>query len=74
MKLGILIILGLLAGAFGAHFLMQDVGYVLINMRGYAVEMSVPGLLLALVALYIAARILVRLVRAPRKLGQAAGA
>ena len=51
MKLGILIILGLLAGAFGAHFLMQDVGYVLINMRGYAVEMSVPGLLLALVAL-----------------------
>lgn len=74
MKLGILIILGLAAGAFGAHFLMQDVGYVLINMRGYAVEMSVPGLILSLAALYIAARIVIRLIRAPRKLGQAAGA
>lgn len=74
MKLGILIILGLVAGAFGAHFLMQDVGYVLINMRGYAVEMSVPGLILALAAVYLAVRIVIRLIRAPRKLGQAAGA
>ncbi len=74
MKIGLYIILGLLAGAFGAHFLMQDVGYVLINMRGYAVEMSVPGLILALAAFYLAIRIVIHLFRAPRRLGQAAGA
>ena len=73
MKTGLLILLALLLGAFLAHFLLEDSGYVLINMRGYAVEMSVPGLVLALALLYLAIRIIVRLWKAPRQLGQAAG-
>ena len=73
MKTGLLILLALLLGAFLAHFLLEDSGYVLINMRGYAVEMSVPGLVLALALLYLAIRMIVRLWKAPRQLGQAAG-
>ena len=45
-----IVIFALAVGAFGAHFLLEDSGYVLINMRGYAVEMSVPGLVLGLVS------------------------
>jgi HemY protein len=39
---------------------------VLVNFRGYVVEMSVPGLLLMLVALYLGVRGLVALARLPR--------
>jgi HemY protein len=73
MKTGILILAALVLGAFSAHFLLEDSGYVLINMRGYAIEMSVPGLVLGLVLLYAAIRLLVRLWKAPRRLGRAAG-
>jgi HemY protein len=73
MRLGFLLIAALVLGAFGAHFLLEDSGYVLIRMRGYAVEMSVPGLVLALALTYAAIRVLVRLWRAPRKIGRAAG-
>lgn len=73
MKLGALLLAAVAVGVLGAHFLLGDVGYVLINMRGYAIEMSVPGLLLALVSLYLLVRVLARLWRAPRQIGQAAG-
>lgn len=73
MKTGLLLLAALVLGAFAAHFLLEDSGYVLINMRGYDVEMSVPGLAIALVLLYVAIRLLVRLWRAPRHIGQAAG-
>jgi len=73
MRTGLLIIAALVLGAFAAHSLLEDSGYVLINMRGYAVEMSVPGLILAIVLLYAAIRLLVRIWKAPRQLGQAAG-
>lgn len=73
MRFGVLVIAALVLGAFGAHFLLEDTGYVLIQIRGYAVEMSVPGLLLGLALAYIAVRLLVRLWRAPRKIGRAAG-
>ena len=43
MRLGIWVLIGLLLGLVGAHFLLPDNGYVLINFRGYLVEMSVPG-------------------------------
>jgi HemY protein len=58
-------LLALLLGAFLAHFVLEDRGYVLINFRSYVVEMSVPGLVLVLVALYLAVRGVVALARAP---------
>jgi HemY protein len=61
----------LVIGAFGAHFLLQDRGYVLISFVGYNIEMSVPVLVLGLVLLYGAVRLALRLWRAPRQLGQA---
>jgi HemY protein len=73
MKSGLIIIFALAVGAFGAHFLLEDSGYVLINMRGYAIEMSVPGLILGLVLLYALVRLAIHLYRVPRQLGRAAG-
>ncbi len=73
MRLGALFIAALVLGAFGAHFLLEDTGYVLIQIRGYAVEMSVPGLLLGLALAYVAVRLAVRVWRAPRRIGRAAG-
>ena len=65
----VLIILTLVLAALAANFLLQDNGYVLINFRGYAIEMSVPVLLLLLLVAYLAVRLLVRLWRAPGQLG-----
>jgi HemY protein len=58
-------------GAFSAHFLLQDRGYVLINFAGYVIEMSVPAMLVVLVIAYAAIRALFALWRAPRRLGEA---
>jgi len=71
MRYGAWGIAALLIGAFGAHFLLQDRGYVLISFRSYVIEMSVPILVLALVLLYLLVRALLRLWRAPRRLGEA---
>ena len=73
MRFGLLVVAALFFGAFAAHFLLEDKGYVLLNFRGYVVEMSVPALLLVLAALYVLVRIAVRLWRIPRHLGQAVG-
>ena len=71
MRAGFWLLLAVLLGAFAAHFLLQDRGYVLLNFRGYVVEMSVPGLVLVLTALYLAIRALVALAHAPKRLGAA---
>lgn len=71
MRYGFWGLAALMIGAFGAHFLLQDRGYVLISLRGYNIEMSVPILVLALVLLYGLIRLLLRLWRAPRELGEA---
>jgi HemY protein len=68
MRVGLWALLAVLLGAFVAHFVLEDRGYVLLNFRGYVVEMSVPGLVLMLVALYLAVRGLVALARLPRSL------
>ncbi len=73
MKFGLFVILTLAVGSVAAHFLLQDNGYVLINFRGYAIEMSVPVLAFVLVLFYMAVRLLVKIWRAPRALGEAAG-
>ncbi|MEM8546782.1 MAG: heme biosynthesis HemY N-terminal domain-containing protein [Pseudomonadota bacterium] len=74
MKFGILIALVLLITAAGTHFLLQDPGYVVINFRGWLVEMSVPGLLMILVLVGLIAWLTLQVLRAPRKLGEAAAA
>jgi HemY protein len=71
MRLGIYALFALLLGAFAAHFLLQDRGYVLINFAGYVIEMSVPGLVMVLAGLYLAIRGVVALVHAPRRFGAA---
>jgi len=72
MKFGLLVIAALIIGAVGASFLMQDPGYVVINFRGYVVEMSVPVLLALFLTLLISIWLLVKILRAPKKLGEAA--
>ena len=73
MKFGLLVIAALIVSALGAHFLLQDPGYVVINFRGYLVEMSVPVLAALIVSLFISIWLAVKLLRAPRRLGEAAG-
>lgn len=71
MRAGLFIIVVLALGALAAHYLIQDNGYVLINFRGYTVEMSVPVLAFLLLLGYAAVRFAVRVWRAPRELGEA---
>jgi HemY protein len=72
MRFGLFIILILLTGSVAAHFLLENNGYVLINFRGYTVEMSVPVLIFVAFVAYLAVRSLVRLWQAPRELGEIA--
>ena len=73
MKFAIIVVLTTVISAIAAHFLLGDAGYVVINFRGYLVEMSVPvmlGLIALLVFVIWLAR---RIIQAPRRLGEAAG-
>ncbi|HEY5623568.1 MAG TPA: heme biosynthesis HemY N-terminal domain-containing protein [Gammaproteobacteria bacterium] len=71
MRLGLWGITAVFLGAFLAHFILRDRGYVLINYSGYVIEMSVPALVVVLMLLYIGVRALVAVWRAPRRLGEA---
>ena len=73
MKFGLIVVVVLVASAFGAHFLLSDPGYVVINFRGYVVEMSVPVLVVLALALLFAVWLIRRIIVAPRRLGEAAG-
>lgn len=73
MRLGVVLLIALALGALGAHWLLGDQGYVLIDIRGWTVETSVPGLVVALITLYLTVRLLVWLLRAPRRMGRAVG-
>jgi HemY protein len=73
MKFGLLVIVVLIVSAIGANFLLQDPGYVVINFRGYLVEMSVPVLAALVIILFLSIWLAVKIFRAPRKLGEAAG-
>jgi HemY protein len=68
VRFGLWALLSLVLGAVVAHFVLEDRGYALITFRGYVVEMSVPGLLLTLVAVYLAVRGIAALARLPRSL------
>jgi HemY protein len=67
MRVGVAAVLAVLLGAFAAHFLLADRGYVLVSFRSYVVEMSVPGLVIVLVLAYVFVRALAALARAPRR-------
>ena len=73
MKFGIIVVVVLFASAFGAHFLLADPGYVVINFRGYVIEMSVPVLAGFAFAFVLAVWLIHKLIVAPRRLGEAAG-
>ena len=73
MKFGLIVIAALVASAFAAHFLLQDPGYVVISFRGYLIEMSVPVLVALVLFLLLLIWMILKLIRAPRKLGEAAG-
>lgn len=73
MKFGLLVVTSIVLAAIGASFLLQDPGYIVINFRGYIVEMSVPALLGAIALLIFSLWLLGKLWRAPRRLGEAAG-
>ena len=73
MKFGIIVVLALFASAFAAHFLLADPGYVIINFRGYVVEMSVPVLIGFAVLLLFVVWLVRKIALAPRRLGEAAG-
>jgi HemY protein len=67
MRFGVAALLAVLLGAFAAHFLLADRGYVLVNFLGLVVEMSVPGLVIVLVLLYLFVRALVAVAEAPKR-------
>lgn len=73
MKFGLLVVVALVVSALAAHFLLQDPGYVVINFQNYLIEMSVPILLAFIFLVVIGAWLLVKLFRAPKKIGEAAG-
>ena len=73
MKFGLLVIFALIISAVSANYLLQDPGYVVVNFRGYVVEMSVPVLAALIIALFISIWLVVKVFRAPRKLGEVAG-
>ena len=73
MKVGLLVVVALVLGSFGAHALMDDPGYVVINFQNYLIEMSVPVLLGFLIAAGVVTWLTLKMLRAPRKLGEAVG-
>ena len=73
MKFAVIIVIATVISAFAAHFLLGDPGYVVINFRGYMIEMSVPVLVGLAVLLVFSVWLIRRIVQAPRRLGEAAG-
>lgn len=73
MKFGIIVVLALVASAFATYFIFDDPGYVLINYRGYAIEMNVPVLTGFVVLLVVGVWLIRKILIAPRRLGEAAG-
>jgi len=72
VKFALLVVATLVCSALLAHFTLGDPGYVIINIRGHVFEMSVPVLAMFVVLLVAALWLLWFLIRAPRKLGEAA--
>lgn len=72
MRAGLLVILVLLLVAVAAQLLAGDAGYVLISFQGWAVEMTVPVLIVLLALLLFVAGLLRRVRQAPRRVAERA--
>ncbi len=70
MKAGLAVIFTLALGALIANYILPDNGYVLINFRGYAIEMSVPVMAFLLLVAYAAVRFCIQILSTPRKMGE----
>lgn len=73
MIFAVIVVIATIVSAFAAHFLLGDPGYVVIEFRGYLIEMSVPVLVGLAALLVFAVWLIRRVIHAPRRLGQAAG-
>jgi len=73
MRFGVLLLIALALGALVAHWLLGDQGYVLVDIRGWTLETSVPGMVLALLAVYALVRLISWAIQAPRRVGRAVG-
>ena len=73
MKFAAVFLAALIVSALAAHLLVGDQGWVIINFRGYLIEMSVPGFLIISAAVVFAIWLVRRVIQAPRRLGEAAG-
>ena len=73
MKFALIVIITLVVSVLATHFLLSDPGYVIINFRGHIFEMSVPVLLGLTVLVVVLVWLVWFIIRAPRKLGEAAG-
>jgi HemY protein len=65
MKRRLYIALGLLGIALIAQLIFSDTGYVVVQAGSMLIETSLPGAVLALIALYFAVRAVIKVVRAP---------
>jgi HemY protein len=65
MKRKLYVVLALLAAALVAQLFFDEAGYVAIQTGGILIEMSLPGAILAAVALYFAVRGIGKILRAP---------
>jgi len=72
MRAGLIVVLVLLLVAVAAQFLAGDAGYVLISFQGWAVEMTVPILIVLLALLLFVAGLLRRIRQAPRLVAERA--
>jgi HemY protein len=73
MKFAFIVVVTMIVGAVAAHFLIGDPGFVIISFRGHIFEMSVPILVLIFFVTGFSLWLLWFIIRAPRKLGEAAG-
>ncbi len=73
MKLGIIVVLALLAAAIATQAMFADLGYVAVSIRGYLIETNVMVLLLVFGLAVFAVLFLLKLLAAPRLIGEAAG-
>jgi HemY protein len=73
MKFAFIVVITMIVGAVAAHFLIGDPGFVIISFRGHIFEMSVPILALVFFITGFSLWLIWFIVRAPRKLGEAAG-
>ena len=70
MKFAVIVVFVTVLGAFAAHFLLDDPGYVVINFRGYLIEMSLLVLVCLVILLFVPIWLIPQLLQFPLRNGQ----